>query len=139
MLPHVFDYLLTKLRSGDISVSALWHFYWLSNLSQLRTRFVELISTFDPPGFTISSDMTFCTSRAFVQYPPCVLKHQVYLSSMLMGFQIDIQVTFLDLNHAFNDLWTDLSWKVDGLEFTTSLILVKDHVGALALRIKLGL
>lgn len=136
-LSSTFDYLLTTLQLGDFSMTALLHFY-LRNDNRWENQLAEFISTFDPPGFTITSDITFGSIYALSMNS--IAKHQIYLSGAVANFQLDIQISFAGLliTNTFNDLWVDLSWRVGSVEFTGSLIFATNYWKAFAFRIKVG-
>jgi hypothetical protein len=138
-----FDLVQTDLRFGDVAVTALWYFYpsntgcgggcvWESQL-------VQFISTFDPPGLTLTSDLTLCSENLLAvscSFSNGTLEHNVYFSSNVGNLTIDARAIFLGLITGFSQLWIDLTWQVGNLGITTSAVFASDAVEAIGFSFK---
>ena len=81
-----FDFLVTTFKLGDLSTTAVWYFF-LSDTNTWETELAEIISTFDPPGVTVTSDLKFCTGSTITLCTGGVLKHIVFLSATVGNFR----------------------------------------------------
>ncbi|MBI1742383.1 hypothetical protein HYR54_04865 [Candidatus Acetothermia bacterium] len=139
-----FDELTTTVKFGDVSVTIEWLFYpqaipcGFSLSCPWEAQVAEIISTFDPPGLTVTSELQFCTERLFSVL--CgfggVLQHDIYLSAKVGNFTWDARFIFLGLISNFFQLWVDTSWKAGEVTFTNSIVLATDAVEALAFGIR---
>ena len=138
-----FDYLATSLKFGDVTVTALWYFYLSGALNcggglpcPWEVQLAEFISTFDPPGVTITSDLKLCTGGAFTLCSGGVLKHQIYFSSTVGNFTVDGQIILVGLISNFYQLWLDIAWKAGSVEFQSSVVISAEFLNVFALRTK---
>jgi hypothetical protein len=134
--PH-YDILQTSMKFGDINVTALWHFY-MGLVGHWDAQLAQFISTFDPPGLTVTSDIVLCTESLFVGM--CGLtngavQHNIYLSTTIGNFVFDLRIYLYGLLGPFNQLWTDLKWRAGNVELTSSMVMSTDALEVLAFRI----
>lgn len=139
-----FDLIQTELRSGDISVTILWYFYPSADCGSgvpcpWEAQWVELISTFDPPGFTVTSDLSICTATLLVascSFTNGAMEHDIYLSAFVGSFTVNAKVIFLGLISGFSQLWVDIAWRGGAITITGSSVSATDAIEALGLRIE---
>jgi len=132
-----FDFLITSYKYGDMSVTAIF-LYYLASTNTWEAQLGEFITEFDPPGATITSDLTLCTERLFISFGFCtagVLEHDIYVSAAVGSLTFDLRMILFGLFSGFSELWVDLGWKVGSVNFKTSLVVATDFVEALAFQI----
>ncbi len=128
-----FDALSTTLRFGDASVLALWYFY--PRTGSWHAQLARVISSFDPPGLAISSDLQLCTGTAHLFCSSGVAKHTLSLAASIGSLQLDMKLIFIGLIKNFYQLWLDAVWKLGGVEFSSSVVLSVKYLNALAMGI----
>ena len=133
-----FDRFQAQLKFGDLSVTAILHYY-LGNNGTWEPPFVEIISTFDPPGFTVTSDLRICAESLFKTLcgiTSGILQHDIYFSATTGNFTWSARAIFWGLINGFSQLWVNLSWQAGQVIFTGSVVLATDAVEALAFSAK---
>jgi hypothetical protein len=126
-----FDFLFTSFKFGDVSVTAVWYFY-LYTSNRWEATLAELISTFDPPGVTITSDLLICTDSSLL-FTDClstngVVEHDIYVSAAVGNFTFDARAIFFGLMSEFAELWIDLAFKAGNVDFTFGMVLAADYL-----------
>lgn len=129
-----FDALSTSLRFGDMSVLALWYFY--PRTGSWRAQIARIISSFDPPGLTVSSDVQLCTGTAYLFCSSGVAKHTLSLEAVIGNLTLDTKLIFIGLIKNFYQLWLDAAWKLGGVELSSSIVLSVKYLNAFAMEIK---
>ncbi|MBI1744003.1 hypothetical protein HYR54_13190 [Candidatus Acetothermia bacterium] len=143
-----FDVLQTSLKFGDVSVIAVWLFYLRQTNScgfglpcPWEAQLAEFVSTFDPPGVTVTSDLLLCTERLFVSGSVCaggglngVAEHDVYISAAVGNFTFDAKAVFFGLLTGFSELDIDVAWKAGNVDFSFSVVLSTDALLVARLR-----
>lgn len=128
-----FDALSTTLRFGDASVLALWYFY--PRTGSWKAQIARIISSFDPPGLTVSSDVQLCTGTAYLFCSSGVTKHTVSLTATIGDLSLDMKLIFIGLIKNFYQLWLDAAWKLGGVELSSSIVLSVKYLNAFAMGI----
>lgn len=129
-----FDALSTTLRFGDASVLALWYFY--PRTGSWKAHVARILSSFDPPGLTVSSDVQLCTSTVHLFCSSGVAKHTLSLAATIGDLSLDAKLIFIGLIKNFYQLWLDAVWKLGGgVELSSSIVLSAKYLNALALGI----
>jgi hypothetical protein len=132
LLNALFNILITSYRFGGMSVTAIFYCY-LSIVNTWEAQLAEFVTTFDPPGVTVTSDLVLCTERLFIGLCQSgVLQHNIYVSATVGSLTVDLRVILFALISDFQELWAAVGWKVGSVSFKTSLIVAQDSVLALA-------
>ncbi|MCI2429870.1 hypothetical protein LM602_03690 [Candidatus Acetothermia bacterium] len=130
-----------ELRMGDVAVTANL-IYWASAQNSFNVGLTNLVSTFDPPGVKVTSDMTFCATLPLCG-PTAPNVHTPGLSTVV-SHKISLAGTVGPLNVAANVLWAggvfavfrqfdvDLSFTVGPVTFVSSTIILTDVLGGQA-------
>ncbi|MBI1743413.1 hypothetical protein HYR54_10175 [Candidatus Acetothermia bacterium] len=127
-----FDFLTASFKYGDMSVTAIWYFY-PGIVGHYEAQLAELITTFDPLGVTITSDLTLCTeSLFFISCTLGVLEHNIIISAALGHLTLDLTLKMSGLLSGFSELWGDVSWTLGNVSFRTSLIVGAHTIEAVA-------
>jgi len=130
-----FDFLFVSYKFGDMSVTAV-HYFYLSNTNDWSGALAEFITTFDPPGATVTSDLILCTETLFVGFCTAgVLEHDIYISAAVGSLTFDMYMVLFGLFSGFSELWIDVGWKVGNVNLKTSLVFSTDYVQALAFQV----
>jgi hypothetical protein len=136
------DILRASLRFGDVSVTVVWYFSQDPTLDcgfglpcPFESQLAELISTFDPPGVTITSDLVLCTERLFLA--SCadsngVLQHDVVVQAEAGNLTLEARVILLGIFTDFYQFWVDAAWQVGEVTFTASVVISVESLDALA-------
>ena len=129
-----FDALSTTLRFGDASVLALWYFY--PRTGSWKAQIARIISSFDPPGLTVSSDLQLCTGTAYLFCSSGVVKHMLSFAATIGDLSLDAKLIFIGLIKNFYQLWLDAAWKLGGgVELSSSIVLSVNYLNAFAMGI----
>ncbi len=131
-----FNALVTTLQIGDAAVEALWEFY-PGSIGAWKVYLAQIVSSFDPPGMRVASEIKFCTGITLVLCTPerSVLKHTLTLSATVGDFRGELRVILLGLIKDFYQAWVDGTWTVGPVQFTTSAVLTVEYISAVALKI----
>jgi hypothetical protein len=132
-----FDIFETMLKFGDISVTAILYAYLASH--HWGVSVMRLISSFDPPGLTLVSDLTLCTESFLIAscgFSNAALQHNIYVSGRVGNFVMTTRLILLGFITPFFQLWVDLVRTAGLLELTSSAVFSTDAVEALAFGIK---
>lgn len=129
--PH-FDFVIASFKYGEMSVAAIFYIYPdITNTWQ--TQLAELITTFDPAGAIVTSDLTLCTESLFsISCTAGVLQHDISVSATVGDLTFDVTLKLLGMLTGFSELWADVTWKVGNVSFKTSLVIATNSVEALA-------
>lgn len=128
-----FDVLSTTLRFGDASVLALWYFYLRTG--SWKVQIARIISAFDPPGFTVSSDVQLCAGTANLFCSSGIARHTLSLAAKIGDLALDTKLIFIGLIKNFYQLWLDAVWKLGSVELSSSIVLSVKYLNALAMGI----
>ncbi len=123
-----FDVLSTTLRFGDASVLALWYFY--PRTGSWQAQLARVISSFDPPGMMVSSDLQLCTGTAHLFCSSGVAKHTLSLAATVGDLSLDAKLIFIGLIKNFYQLWLDAVWTLGGVELSSSVVLSVKYLNA---------
>ncbi len=132
-----------ELRMGDVAVTAnLIH--WTSAQNSFNVGLTNLVSTFDPPGVKLTSNITFCATQPIcnaagtapnVHTPALttVVSHRVSLAGSVGPLNVAAMVLWIGGVFAeFRELDVDLSFTVGPVTFVSSTILLTDVLGGQA-------
>lgn len=128
-----FDALSTTLRFGDASVLALWYFY--PRTGSWKAQIARIISSFDPPGLTVSSDLQLCTGTASLFCSSGVARHTLSIAAAIGDLSLDLKLIFIGLIKNFYQLWLDAAWKLGSVELSSSIVLSVKYLNALTMGI----
>jgi hypothetical protein len=130
-----FDFTIFSYKYGDMSVTAVWYYY-LSSTGDWSLTLAEFVTTFDPPGATVTSDLILCTETLFAgSCVAGVLEHDIYISAAVGSLTFDMYMVLFGLFSGFAELWVDVGWKVGNVNLKTSLVFSTDYVQAIAFQI----
>ena len=128
-----FDFLITSYKVGDLTVTAVIYFY-LRSTDTWAAQLAEFVTSFDPPGVTVTSDLILCTDGALSGAFGCingVLEHDIYLSAAVGNFTFDARFIFFSLFNNFVQAWIDLTYKLaPGVEMGNSYVIGADALEA---------
>jgi len=131
-----FDFLQTSVKVGDLTVTAFF-LYYLRSTGTFEAQLAEFVTSFDPPGVTVTSDLTLCTETLFV--PFCsggVDEHDIYLSAAVGNFTFDARFIFFGLFNNFSEVWFDLTYKLaPGVDLANSYVIDADSLEAFSFRL----
>lgn len=127
-----FDLLQINYRAGDVSVTALFYIY-TSLTNTWEAQLAEFISSFDPPGVTVTSDLTLCVETLFIAFCQSgVIEHDLYVSAAVGNFTFDAKLIFFSLFSDFQEAWFDVTYRLaPSVELATSYVIGVDVLKAL--------
>jgi hypothetical protein len=126
-----FDALVFAYKFGDMSVTAIFYAY-VSVVGQWEAQLAEFITTFDPPGATITSDLILCKETVFVG--SClagVLEHDIYLAASMGDVSINMRAIFYGLVTNFQELWVDIAFRVNTVTLKGTFVTATETVRAI--------
>ncbi len=130
-----FDFISIDVKYGDMLTNITWYIY-PDGTETWESQLAELITTFDPPGATFTSDLTFCTESFFsLSCTAGVLQHKLTISATLGTVIMDLTLKMLGMLSGFSELWVDTIWKAGIIDFKASLIVAPDFVEAIGFSI----
>ena len=148
-LNPVFDELTTNVKFGDVAVTLQWVFFpgaagcgsglpcpWEAQLA-------EIFTTFDPPGITVSDELQLCYERLFsiggsqsttgnCTAQNGVFRHEVYISTKVANFTLDVEVNFTGLLSKFTELDADLNWVAGNVDFEAHFVIFTDGLAVMS-------
>lgn len=132
-----FNVLTTTLKIGDATVAAFWEFY-PDSIGAWKVYLAQLVSSFDPPGLQVQSEIKFCSGISLVLCSPekSILKHTITLNAAIGDFRGALRVIFLGLIKDFYQAWVDASWRLGPVELTSSAVLAVEYISALATKLE---
>ncbi|MBI1743586.1 hypothetical protein HYR54_11060 [Candidatus Acetothermia bacterium] len=120
---------------GDLSVTAFFYYY-LRSTGRFEAQLAEFVTSFDPPGVTVTSDLVLCTERLFVAF--CsggVDEHDIFLSAAVGNFTFDARFIFLSLFNNFSQVWFDVTYKLaPGVDLANSYVIDATTLEAFSFR-----
>jgi hypothetical protein len=120
-----------QLKAGDMSVAA--YFVWRNNGQVSFTPgLAEFVTTFDPPGLSVTSDVVFCTNPVYcgVTGLPPVVEHDLSFSGTVGPVSLSALVIFDGgLLGDFAELDVDMSFSADPVTVVLSTVLLADQLG----------
>jgi hypothetical protein len=135
------------LKAGDMSVAATF-IYLESVQNSFTAGLTNFVTTFDPPGLRVTSNVTFCSNpvlcgktRAGASGPnvyipfdlPAVLSHTLSFTGAVGPLNVAASAIFSrGFFGEFAELDVDLSVTVGAMTFKSSTILLKDVLGGQA-------
>jgi hypothetical protein len=127
------------LKAGDASVTGV--FVWRNNGSwSFEPSISEFITTFDPPGLTVTSDITFCTNPVYCttalgggpNIPP-VIEHDLIFSGTVGPVSLAAKIVFNGgLLGNFARLDVDMGFAFEPVSITFSAVILTDVLGGIA-------
>lgn len=120
-----------QLKFGDMSVVA--YFVWRNNGQWSFTPgLAEFVTTFDPPGLSVTSDVVFCTNPVYcgaTGLPP-VVEHDLAFTGTVGPMSIAALVIFDGgLLGNFAELDVDMSFSAGPVSVVISTVLLTDQLG----------
>jgi hypothetical protein len=131
-----------QLKAGDMSVAA--YFVWRNNGQVSFTPgLAELVTTFDPPGLQVTSDVVFCTNVVYCDWAvggfanpallPPVVGHNLSFSGTVGPVSLSALVVFDGgLLGQFAELDVDVGFTFEPVTVTFSSVILTDQVGGIA-------
>ncbi len=122
------------LKAGDMSVAA--YFIWRNNGQWSFTPgLAEFVTTFDPPGLSVTSDVVFCTNPVYcgnTGLPP-VIAHYLSFSGTVGPVSLSTVVTFDGgLLGNFAELDVDVGFAFEPVAVTFSAVILTEQLGGVA-------
>ena len=126
------------LKAGDASVTGV--FVWHNNGSwSFEPSISEFITTFDPPGLTVTSEITFCTNVVYCTplgsgptIPP-VIEHDLIFSGTVGPVSVAAKIVFDGgLLGNFAELDVDMGFAFEPVSITFSAVILTDVLGGIA-------
>lgn len=122
------------LKAGDMSVAA--YFVWRNNGQVSFTPgLAEFVTTFDPPGLSVTSDVVFCTNPVYCGFGavPPVIAHYLSFSGTVGPVSLSTVVTFDGgLLGDFAELDVDVGFAFEPVAVTFSAVILTDQLGGVA-------
>jgi hypothetical protein len=122
------------LKAGDASVTGI--FIWRNNGSwSFEPGISEFITTFDPPGLTVTSDILFCTNPVYCGFGtvPPVIEHDLSLSGTVGPVSLAAKIIFDGgLLGNFAELDVDMGFAFEPVSITFSAVILTDLLGGVA-------
>jgi hypothetical protein len=126
-----FDFIVIDLRYGDMFLNVIWYIY-PDAMGDWQSQIAEIITTIDPPGATITSDLVFCTESLFaISCTAGVVQHHFLVSATVGNLLVNLTVKLLGMLSGFAELWIDGTWQVGIVSFKASLAIAADYVEAI--------
>jgi len=127
------------LKAGDASVTGI--FVWRNNGQwSFEPGLSEFVTTFDPPGLTVTSDIVFCTNPVYCtaalgggpDIPP-VIEHDLSFSGTVGPVSLAATVIFDGgLLGEFAELDVDMGFAFEPVSVTLSAVILTDMLGGIA-------
>ncbi len=126
------------LKAGDASVLGI--FIWRNNGSwSFEPGLSEFITTFDPPGLTVTSDIVFCTNPVYCgplgggpTLPP-VIEHDLSISGTVGPVSLAATIVFDGgLLGDFAELDVDMGFAFEPVSIQFSAVILTDLLGGIA-------
>jgi hypothetical protein len=127
------------LKAGDASFTGV--FVWRNNGSwSFEPSISEFITTLDPPGLTVTSDITFCTNPVYCtsalgggpDIPP-VIEHDLIFSGTVGPVSVAAKIVFDGgLLGNFAELDVDMGFAFEPVSITFSAVILTNVVGGIA-------
>jgi hypothetical protein len=127
------------LKAGDASVTGV--FVWRNNGSwSFEPGISEFITTFDPPGLTVTSDIVFCTNPVYCRAAlgggpdiPPVIEHDLSFSGTVGPVSVAAKIVFDGgLLGDFAELDVDMGFAFEPVSITFSAVILTNVVGGIA-------
>jgi hypothetical protein len=122
------------LKAGDASVTGV--FVWRNNGSwSFEPGISEFITTFDPPGLTVTSDIVFCTNPVYCGFGaiPPVIEHDLSISGTVGPVSVAAKIVFNGgLLGNFAELDVDMGFAFEPVSITFSAVILTDLLGGIA-------
>jgi hypothetical protein len=127
------------LKAGDASVTGV--FVWHNNGSwSFEPGISEFITTFDPPGLTVTSDIVFCTNPVYCRAAlgdgpdiPPVIEHDLIFSGTVGPVSVAAKIVFDGgLLGNFAELDVDMGFAFEPVSITFSAVILTNVVGGIA-------
>jgi hypothetical protein len=122
------------LKAGDASVTGV--FVWRNNGSwSFEPSISEFITTFDPPGLTVTSDIVFCTNPVYCGFGaiPPVIEHDLIFSGTVGPVSVAAKIVFDGgLLGNFAELDVDMGFAFEPVSITFSAVILTDVLGGIA-------
>jgi hypothetical protein len=123
-----------RLKAGDASVTGV--FVWRNNGSlSFEPSISEFITTFDPPGLTVTSDIVFCTNPVYCGFGiiPPVIEHDLIFSGTVGPVSVAAKIVFDGgLLGNFAELDVDMGFAFEPVSITFSAVILTDLLGGIA-------
>ncbi len=121
------------LKAGDMSVAA--YFVWRNNGQWSFTPgLAEFVTTFDPAGLQVTSDIVFCTNPVYCGFGtvPPVIAHYLSISGTVGPVSVAALVIFDGgLLGEFAELDVDVGFAFEPVAVTFSAVILTDVVGGI--------
>jgi len=140
VLTLISNFTTLQLKAGDMSVAATF-IYYESVQNSFTAGLTNFVTTFDPPGLKVTSNVTFCSNPILCSGPnahipaalPPVLSHTLSFSGAVGPLSVAASAIFSGgLFGDFAELDVDLSFTVGAMSFTSSTIILTDVLGGQA-------
>ncbi len=126
-----FDIIAIDVNYGNTILNVIWYIY-PDAMGDWQSQIAEIITTIDPPGATITSDLTFCTETLFViSCTAGVVQHDIIVSAAVNNLTVNLTLKMLGMLSGFAELWIDGTWQVGIVSFKASLAIAADYVEAI--------
>jgi hypothetical protein len=120
-----------QLKAGDMSVLAI--LIWRNNGQWSFTPgLAEFVTTFDPPGLQVTSDIVFCTNPVYCLFGvvPPVIAHYLSFTGTVGPMSIAAVATFdSGIFGDFAELDVDMSFSAGPVTVMVSTVLLVDQLG----------
>jgi hypothetical protein len=127
------------LKAGDASVTGI--FIWRNNGSwSFEPGLSEFITTFDPPGLTVTSDIVFCTNPVYClaslgggpNIPP-VVAHYLSFTGTVGPVSLATKLTFDGgILGQFAQMDVEMGFAFEPVSVTFSIVILSDVLGGVA-------
>ncbi len=126
-----FDALVFSYKAGDMSVTAIFYAY-ISLVGTWEMQIAEFVTTFDPPGATITSDLILCKESLFVgSCTGGTLEHDIYIAANVGDVSANFRAIFYGLITNFHELWVDIAFRINNVTLKGTFVTATETVRAL--------
>jgi hypothetical protein len=127
-----------QLKAGEMAVAATF-VWWQSANVAFTTGLTNFVTTFDPPGLQVTSNITFCSNpwvcflKPNVHQPfllPPVVRHVLSFTGTVGALSVAASARFEGgIFGNFAELDVDMAFSVGAASFTISTVLLVDMLG----------
>lgn len=121
------DVFVTSLKVGDISMTIIGYI-WPDITRAFNLYWSRVISTFDPPGMKVVSDIQFCNEE--LNCTSALFYHDLLLSATVGDMSISIGIRLTSLITGFYGATIELSWKMGAALLKSATLLTENRLEA---------
>lgn len=121
------DVFVTSLKVGDISMTVVGYI-WPDITRAFNLYWSRVISTFDPPGMKVVSDIQFCNEE--LTCTSALFYHDLLLSATVGDMTINIGIRLTSILTGFYGATIEMSWKMGAALLKSATLLTENRLEA---------